>query len=113
MSERSGSVFNRKKPRLDVTPKADIHDGDSKFKALIQDLSDTGLAFVCSRSWPSGKLLDMTIYFTQGIVTAEIEVRHSTDIGTGARFTFMDDISRGVYDKFMQEYFGQHLNRLG
>lgn len=113
MSEQSGSVFNRKKPRLDVTPKADIHDGDSKFKALIQDLSDTGLAFVCSRSWPSGKLLDMTIYFTQGIVTAEIEVRHSTDIGTGARFTFMDDISREVYEKFMQEYFGQHLNRLG
>ena len=113
MSEQSGSVFNRKKARLEVTPKADIHDGDNKFKALIQDLSDTGLAFVCSRSWPSGKLLDMTIYFTQGIVTAEIEVRHSTDIGTGARFTFMDDISRGVYEKFMQEYFGQHLNRLG
>ena len=113
MSEQSGSVFNRKKARLEVTPRADIHDGDNKFKALIQDLSDTGLAFVCSRSWPSGKLLDMTIYFTQGIVTAEIEVRHSTDIGTGARFTFMDDISRGVYEKFMQEYFGQHLNRLG
>ena len=113
MSEHTQGIHNRKKARLDVTPKADIHDGDSKFRALIQDLSDTGLAFVCNRSWPSGKLLDMTIYFSQGIVTAEIEVRHSTDIGTGARFTFMDDISRGVYEQFMLEYFSHQLNKLG
>ena len=113
MAEQSGSVFNRKQARLDVTPKADIHDVENKYKALIQDVSDTGLAFVCSRSWPSGKLVDLTIYFPQGIVTAEIEIRHSTDIGTGARFTFMDDISRGVYEKFMLEYYGDHLAKSG
>ena len=113
MSEQSNSIFNRKKPRLEVTPKADIHDGENKYRALVQDVSDTGLAFVCNRSWPQGKLVDMTIYFPQGIVTCEIEVRHSTDIGTGARITYMDDISRSVYDKFMQEHFSHQLDRLG
>ena len=53
----SDKVFQRKSPRFTVTPKSDIFFEDKIYKALVQDLSDSGMLLLCNREFDSGTII--------------------------------------------------------
>jgi len=104
----------RRTQRLLVTPKGEISDGTGTVKALIQDVSDEGLLLVCSRTYTPGQIVNLKFQVSTGtIIDCQVEVRHSSDMGTGVRITAMSEQHRRAYDRYLQEYFAQHLGKLG
>lgn len=110
----SGTSNLRRAPRFVVTPKGELSDGTKTMRALIQDVSDTGVLLVCSKEFAPGQVLTLSMQLSPGtFVVCEIEVRHSNDMGTGARIVSMDDKNRQAYERYLQEYFSQQLSKSG
>lgn len=104
----------RRTMRLPVTPRGEIIDGDRTLKAIIQDVSDSGVLMVCSKEFPPGAILKLRLHLSpSAFVDCEIEVRHSNDLGTGVKIVSMDDQNRRAYERYLQEYFSQQLGKLG
>ncbi len=104
----------RASPRLPLTPKGEILDGDTALKAIVQDLSDSGMSVLCSKEFAAGKILKIRMQLSQGItVECDAEVRHSYDMITGLRIVSMDEKNRRAYDRYLQEYYSQHLGKSG
>ena len=100
----------RRAPRFPVTPRGEISDGSGTIKVLIQDISDSGLLLVCSKEYAPGTVLDLKLNLSaSSAIECKIEVRHSSDMGTGCKIVAMDDRTRRIYDQFMQEFFSQRL----
>lgn len=107
-------VFQRKSPRFTVTPKSDIFFEDKMYKALAQDLSDSGMLLLCSRDFDAGAIIGVHLNLAPGIaVDCEVEVRHCTEMGIGVKIDYMDDQNRKAYQIFLQEQFSQQLNKSG
>ncbi len=114
MAAGSGKSTPPRALRFVVTPKAEILDGTTTIKAIIQDVSDSGLLLVCSREFARGQQLGLRLQLAPGsFIDCTIEVRHSNDLGTGARIISMDEKNRRAYDQYLQEYFSQQLGKLG
>ena len=110
----SDKVFQRKSPRFTVTPKSDIFFEDKIYKALVQDLSDSGMLLLCNREFDSGTIIGVHLNLAPGVaVDCEVEVRHCTEMGIGVKIDYMDDSNRKVYQSFLQEFFSQQLNKSG
>jgi hypothetical protein len=104
----------RRSQRLLVTPKGEVSDGTTSVKALLQDVSNGGMLLICSKTYTPGQTLTLKLQVSTGtIVECQVEVRHSSDMGTGVRIAFMSDQHRRAYDRYLQEYFSQHLGKLG
>ena len=104
----------RRAPRFPVTPKGELFDGVKTLRALIQDVSDTGVLLVCSKEFAPGQVLTLSMQLSPGtFVNCEIEVRHSSDMGTGARIVSMDEKNRQAYERYLQEYFSHQLGKSG
>lgn len=104
----------RHSPRFAVTPKCDIFFDDKKYKALAQDLSDSGMLLLCSREFKIGEILGVHLNLALDLtVDCEAVVCYSTELGTGVKIDFMDDQNRRNYQSYLQEYFSQQLNKLG
>jgi hypothetical protein len=100
----------RRAPRFRVTPRGEISDGSSTVKALVQDISDSGMSLVCSKEYATGTVLDLKLNLNASTsVECKVEVRYSSDMGTGVKIVTMDDINRRIYDNFLQEFFSQRL----
>lgn len=103
----------RRSQRLLLTPKGEISDGTTTVKALLQDVSASGMLLVCSKNFTAGQTLTLKFQVSTGtIIDVKVEVRHSSDMGTGVRILSMSDQHRRAYDRYLQEYFAQHLGRL-
>jgi biotin operon repressor len=104
----------RRSQRLIVTPKGEVFDGSAWARTLIQDISASGLLLVCSKTFAPGQKLALKLHISSAtIVECTVEVRHSNDMGTGVQIRSMSDQHRRTYDRYLQEYFSQHLGRLG
>lgn len=104
----------RRSQRLVVTPKGEIFDGTTWTKALIQDISAGGLLLISSKIFTRGQTLTVKLQISGGsVVECTAEVRHSGDMGTGVQINSMSDQHRRAYERYLQEYFSQHLGRLG
>lgn len=104
----------RRTQRLMVTPKGEISDGTTTIKALIQDVSDEGLLLVCSRIYTPGQILALKFQVSTGtIIDCKVEVRHSSDMGTGVKILSMADQHRRAFERYLQEFYSQHLGKLG
>jgi hypothetical protein len=104
----------RRSQRLVVTPRGEVYDGATWTRALIQDISARGMLLICSKTFELGQQLTIKLQISSGtVVECTAEVRHSSDIGTGVNILAMSDQHRRAYDRYMQEYFSQHLGRLG
>jgi hypothetical protein len=102
----------RSAPRYAITPRGEILDGLTlvKVQVLIQDISDNGLSLVCSREFEPGQILDLKLQLSpSATVECKVEVRHSSDVGTGTKIVSMDDKNRRMYDQYLQEFFSQRL----
>jgi len=104
----------RRTQRLLVTPKGEISDGTTTVKALIQDISDEGLLLVCSKIYAPDQILGLKFQVSTGtIVDCKVEVRHSSDMGTGVKIISMSEQHRRSYERYLQEYFSNQLSKLG
>ncbi|HTD90970.1 MAG TPA: PilZ domain-containing protein [Burkholderiales bacterium] len=104
----------RRTQRLLLTPKGELFDGTTSVKALIQDISDEGLLLVSSKIYAPGQTLTLKFQVSTGnIIDCQVEVRHSSDMGTGVKLLAMNVQHRRAYEQYLQEYFSQHLGRLG
>lgn len=104
----------RRSQRLVVTPKGEIFDGTTWTKALIQDISAGGLLLISSKIFTRGQTLTVKLQISGGsVIECTAEVRHSSDMGTGVQINSMSDQHRRAYERYLQEYFSQHLGRLG
>ncbi len=100
----------RRSPRFAVTPRGELSDGVSTVKVLIQDISDSGMSLVCSKDYAPGAILDLKLNLSASTtIECEIEVRYSSDMGTGCKIVDMDDRNRRAYDHYLQEFFSQRL----
>ena len=100
--------------RFAGTLKGDILDGSVWVKALIQDVGDNGVSLVCSKSFEPGKTTSLRLQLAPGkIIECKVEIRHSNDLGTGAKILSMDEKNRFAYDQYLQEFFSQQLGKLG
>jgi hypothetical protein len=104
----------KRAPRFPVTPKGEVIEDGKTLRAIVQDVSDSGLLFVCSKEFEPGQILGLRLQLSAGsFVDCEIEVRHSNDMGTGARIVAMDDLNRRVYERYLQEFFSTQLGKSG
>lgn len=104
----------RRSQRLVVTPKGDVFDGTTWTKALIQDISTRGMLLISSKIFTPGQTLTIKLQLSGGsVIECAAEVRHSSDMGTGVQINAMSDQHRRAYERYLQEYFSQHLGRLG
>ena len=100
--------------RFEGTLKGDIFDGSVWVKVLIQDVGDNGVSLVCSKAFEPGKTTSLRLQLAPGkTIECKVEIRHSNDMGTGAKIVSMDEINRRAYDQYLQEFFSQHLGKLG
>ena len=114
MAAASDKAHLRKSPRYTVTPKSDVFFEDKMYKALVQDLSDSGMLVLCSRDFKAGDILGVHLNLSPGVtVDCEVVVRHCTDMGIGVQIDYMDDANRRTYQSYLQEFFSQQLNKLG
>ena len=103
----------RRAPRLLATPKGEVSDGTSVARALLQDVSDEGILFLCSKSYAPGQKLTLKFQASGDVfIECQVEVRHSSDMGTGVKIVSMSEPHRRAYDAYLQEYFSHHLGRL-
>jgi hypothetical protein len=104
----------RRSQRLMVTPKGEVFDGSTWTKALIQDISTRGMLLVSSKIFTRGQTLTVKLQISGGsVIECTVEVRHSSDMGTGVQINSMSDPHRRAYERYLQEYYSQHLGRLG
>ncbi len=104
----------RRARRLQVTPRAEIIDGATVTKALIQDISDEGMLLLCSKNYTMGQTLVLKLQTSPGsIVECTVEVRHSSDNGTGIKIIAMSDQNRRTYERYLEEFFSLQLGKLG
>jgi hypothetical protein len=114
MADSPNKAYLRKAPRFAVTPKSDVFFGGKIYKALVQDLSDSGMLLICNREFAVGDILGVHLNLAPGVaVDCEVEVRHSSELGTGAKIDFMDDLNRKNYQSYLQEFFSHQLNKSG
>jgi hypothetical protein len=104
----------RRAPRFQATPKGELSDGATSVLALIQDISDEGFLLVCSKEFPVGTVLGLKIQISpNSLLDCAVEVRHSSDMGTGVKILSMNEHNRRVYERYLQEYFSHQLGKLG
>lgn len=104
----------RRSQRLIVTPKGEVFDGTAWTRALLQDISARGMLLISSKIFAPGQQVTVKLQISSGnVVECTAEVRHSSDNGTGVHIVSMSDAHRRAYDRYLQEYFSQHLGRLG
>lgn len=114
MAASSNKTNQRRAPRLQLTPKGEISDGATTVKALLQDISDDGMLLICSKDFAVGKVIELKFHMPSGAsIECTCEVRHSSDMGTGVKIVAMTDQHRRAYEQYLQEYFSQHLGKLG
>lgn len=104
----------RKARRYVVTPKGEVFDGERTVKALVQDISDEGLLLVCNGVFDKGKTLALKFQISANTtIECVVEVRHSSDLGTGVKIINIDEQHRRAYERYLQEFFSQQLGKLG
>ena len=114
MAALSDTQKQRRAPRFAVTPRGTILNGANSLKVIVQDVSDSGLSLICSREFTIDTLLDLKLQLSpSATIDCTVEVRHSSDVGTGTKIVSMDEANRRVYERYLQEFFAQQLGKSG
>jgi hypothetical protein len=113
MAAASNVTNKRRAQRIRVTPRGELIDGGDRVKVLLQDISDDGFQLLCSREFKTGKVLQLQLSLSPGVLMeCSVEVRHSSDLGTGVKILSIGDQHRRAIDRYLQEYFSHNVGRL-
>jgi len=112
MAATPNRVDKRRAPRVRVTPRGELSDGAAVAKVLLQDICDDGFQLLCSREFEPGEIYVLKFELTPGVpIDCSVEVRHSSELGTGVKILSISDQCRRAIDRYLQEYFSHHVGR--
>jgi hypothetical protein len=95
----------RRTQRLLLTPKGEISDGGSPIKTLIRNISRGGMLLACDRQFRIGQKLKIKFQaLGDDIIHCEVEVRHSSDSGTGVEILSMGHEHRRAFHRYLDDY---------
>jgi hypothetical protein len=95
----------RRTQRLLLTPKGEIANGAAPIKTLIRNVSNEGMLLACDKVFSPGQTLKLKFQASAGeIISCEVEVRHSSDAGTGVEIVTMSHEHRRAYRDYLQDY---------
>jgi hypothetical protein len=113
LSNRANRANRRRAQRIKVTPRGEIFRGADSVKVLLQDISDEGFLLLCSWDLEAGELLEMKFQISPGLfIECKVEVRHSSDLGTGVRIVAMNELARRAFDRYLEEHYSHNHGRL-
>jgi PilZ domain len=113
MAASSNKTNQRRVPRIKATPRGELIKGGNSTKVLLQDISDEGILLICSREFEAGEICELKIQLSPGsLIDCTVEVRHSSDLGTGVKILSMNELSRRILDRYLQEHFSHNHGRL-
>jgi hypothetical protein len=114
MATPTNRANTRRATRINLTPRGELIGGGTSIKVLLQDVSDEGFLLLCSREFEPGEVYELKFQISPGsIVECSVEVRHSSEMGTGVKIVSINEQSRRVLAHFLEEHFSHHLGRLG
>lgn len=113
MAATSGKVDKRRAPRVRVTPRGELIDGENTAKVLLQDICDDGFQLLCSREFEPGEIHGLKFELSPGtVIECTVEIRHSSELGTGVQILSISDQCRRAIDRYLQEYFSHNVGRV-
>jgi hypothetical protein len=113
MAAPSNRANLRRAQRIKVTPRGEIVGRGNSVKVLLQDISDEGFLLLCSREFEAGELLELKFQISPGLsIECRVEVRHSSDMGTGVKIVAMNEQTRRAFDRYLEEHYSHNHGRL-
>jgi hypothetical protein len=95
----------RRTQRLLLTPKGEVSDGGAPIKTQIRNVSRHGMLLACSRLFAPGQKLTLKFQALAGeIIRCEVEVRHSSESGTGVEIIGMRHDQRHAFYRYLDDY---------
>ena len=98
--------------RVAVTRRGALDAGEEHFPCIVQDMSDDGLLFICTRDLEVGQILDFycELYPDQPL-ECKLEIMHITNGGVGAKFINVDDRGVALIHSFLEERVTEKVRR--
>lgn len=98
--------------RVAVTQRGAVDAGREHFSCIIQDMSDDGLLFICTRDLEVGQILDFRceLYQDQPL-ECKLRVMHVTNGGVGAKIINMNEKIATQIQSFLEDQASEKLRR--
>ena len=98
--------------RVAVTRRGAVDAGEEHFPCIVQDMSDDGMLFICTRDVEIGQILDFKceLYPDQPF-ECKLRVVHITNGGVGARFIGLDKKASELMHSFLDERANEKIRR--
>ena len=98
--------------RIAVTRRGALEAGETHFPCIVQDMSDDGMLFICTRDLEIGQILEFKceLYPDQPF-ECKLEVVHITNGGVGARIIDLDKKTRDLIHLFLEERATEKVRR--
>ncbi|MGD2139857.1 MAG: PilZ domain-containing protein [Burkholderiales bacterium] len=98
--------------RIAVTRRGALSAGAEKFPCVVQDMSDSGMLFMCTRPLIAGQTLQFRCeLFPEKTLECMVEVVHMNDDGVGAKIVEIDEQGAKLIQLFLQEHFTDGVKR--
>jgi len=98
--------------RIAVTRRGALETGERHFPCIVQDMSDDGLLFICTRDLEIGQILDFSCeLYPDESFECKLEVVHITNGGVGARIVNLDEKTRELIHSFLEERATEKMRR--
>ena len=98
--------------RIAVTTRGALEAGEMHFPCIVQDMSDDGMLFICTRDLEIGQVLDFSceLYPDQPF-ECKLEVVHITNGGVGAKIIGLDQAASDLMHSFLDERANEKMRR--
>lgn len=95
----------RRTQRLLLTPKGEVSDGSMLIKTQIRNINRAGMLLACDRQFRIGQKLTLKFQaLGEDIIRCEVEVRHSSESGTGVEILSMSHEHRRAFQRYLDDY---------
>jgi hypothetical protein len=98
--------------RVTVTRRGALEAGETNFPCIVQDMSDEGLLFICTRDVEIGQILEFSCeFYPDQPFQCKLEVVHITNGGVGARIVDLDEKGSKLIHSFLEDRATEKLRR--
>lgn len=98
--------------RITVTRRGALSAGPESFPCVIQDMSDSGMLFMCTRPLIIGQTMQFKCeLFPEQTLECMIEIVHKSNDGVGAKIIEIDEKGAKLIQLFLQEHFTGSVKR--
>jgi hypothetical protein len=98
--------------RVSFTRRGALEAGETHFPCIVQDMSDEGLLFICTRDLEVGQLLEFSCeLYPDEPFQCRLEVVHITNGGVGARIVDLDESGSKLIHSFLEDRATEKIRR--